>query len=391
MEASSADGSGASSAEGASVTGLVLHDRTLPDPSRSEPGAHAGADAKGAAGAAEAPAGPSTGSPAEAPADGPQVKDSGDDDSMFSTRRPRNAGAGLSSGLKSIIKGVGMGAVGLVSAPVIGARESGVKGFVAGLGIGVAGAVALPVAGTVIGCVQLTRGVLNTPEALKQRARGAIWDETTHAWVMYDLQSEARELLGQSEDEWCQENGVSAGGAAPGAGGADGRIVKETELYDALGVETSATPSQIKKAYYKLAKSMHPDKNRGDPEAQGKFQRIGEAYQVLSDDELRAKYDAGGRESLEAANLVDPSSFFAALFGSEPFEYLVGELKLALMFAHGDPANGVPPAPRPQAAPAPRIARAPAPTSRADPLRRDLRWTRSISRTSSGAARCCAL
>ena len=117
-----------------------------------------------------------------------------------------------------------------------------------GLGIGLATAVVLPVAGTVLGCVQVARGVLNTPEALRQRARGAIWDETTCKWVMYDMQAEARELLAQSEEEWCNEHnscGTSADAAT--AASSHAAVVKETELYDTLGVQPSATPSQIKK------------------------------------------------------------------------------------------------------------------------------------------------
>ena len=53
---------------------------------------------------------------------------------LFSMRRPRNATAGVSSGLKSAAKGVGMGVVGLVAAPMLGAKENGIKGFLAGLG-----------------------------------------------------------------------------------------------------------------------------------------------------------------------------------------------------------------------------------------------------------------
>ena len=89
----------------------------------------------------------------------------------------------------------------------------------------------------------------------------------------------------------------------------------------------------------KMAKELHPDKNRHDPNAHDKFQKVGEAYQVLSNDELRQKYDAQGKAALEHNSLVDPTSFFAMLFGSEPFEHLIGELKLATMFALGGEAD----------------------------------------------------
>jgi len=55
--------------------------------------------------------------------------------------------------------------------------------------------------------------------------------------------------------------------------------VKETELYDVLGVSPTATASEIKKAYYKLARETHPDKvGSTDPQAKEKFQKVGHAY-----------------------------------------------------------------------------------------------------------------
>ena len=76
--------------------------------------------------------------------------------------------------------------------------------------------------------------------------------------------------------------------------------------------------------------SSHPDKNLEDPNAHDKFQKVGEAYQVLSNDEMRLKYDQQGKAALETSSLVDPTSFFAMLFGSEPFEHLIGELRLVM-------------------------------------------------------------
>ena len=88
-----------------------------------------------------------------------------------------------------------MGMVGLVATPVLGAKEGGVKGFFTGLGAGIVGAVALPVAGAVVGAVQVSRGALNTPEAIAERSKGKIWDEDSRSWVAYDLPGEAREVL----------------------------------------------------------------------------------------------------------------------------------------------------------------------------------------------------
>ena len=175
---------------------------------------------------------------------------------LFSTRKPRNLGAGLSSGAKSVAKGVAMGAVGLVAAPVLGAREGGVKGFCAGLGAGLLGAVTLPVYGAVVGSVQLARGAINTPEAFAERGRGKIWDEDSRKWVSYNLQDEARDLLAVTEEEWCTQHGVKMDGGGKGDGASSSGNVKESELYDALGVPTDASGAQIRKAYFKLAKEL---------------------------------------------------------------------------------------------------------------------------------------
>jgi molecular chaperone DnaJ len=64
-----------------------------------------------------------------------------------------------------------------------------------------------------------------------------------------------------------------------------------TDYYSILGVEKTATEDEIKQAYRRLAKRYHPDKNRGDKEAERRFKEINEAYEVLSDKQKRAKYD----------------------------------------------------------------------------------------------------
>ncbi|MBF0229356.1 MAG: DnaJ domain-containing protein [Desulfamplus sp.] len=67
----------------------------------------------------------------------------------------------------------------------------------------------------------------------------------------------------------------------------------ETDYYKMLGVNKSATPQEIKKAYHKLAIKYHPDKN-DDKNAEEKFKEISEAYAVLSDKEKRQQYDTYG-------------------------------------------------------------------------------------------------
>ncbi|KAF3040238.1 hypothetical protein E8E12_001239 [Didymella heteroderae] len=106
-------------------------------------------------------------------------------------------------------------------------------------------------------------------------------------------------------------------------------MVVETAYYDALGVPPTATELEIKKAYRKLAIKLHPDKNPGDETAHAKFQEIGEAYQVLSDDQLRANYDKYGKEgAVPQSGFEDPSEFFTMIFGGEAFVDWIGEISL---------------------------------------------------------------
>ncbi len=66
------------------------------------------------------------------------------------------------------------------------------------------------------------------------------------------------------------------------------------DYYEVLGVAKGATAEEIKKAYRKSAMKYHPDRNPGDKEAEEKFKEIGEAYEVLSDDQKRSRYDQFG-------------------------------------------------------------------------------------------------
>src|SRR3981189_819894 len=102
--------------------------------------------------------------------------------------------------------------------------------------------------------------------------------------------------------------------------------IKKRDYYEVLGVQKTAVQEEIKRSYRKLAVKFHPDKNPGDAHAEEKFKELGEAYDVLMDDDKRAAYDryghaafAQGGGGFGRGGFHDPFDIFREVFGGGGF------------------------------------------------------------------------
>jgi DnaJ-class molecular chaperone len=90
-------------------------------------------------------------------------------------------------------------------------------------------------------------------------------------------------------------------------------VATNSDFYALLGVNRNATESEIKSAYRRLARELHPDANPNDPEAHERFKEVSMAYEVLSDPEKRQRYDISApRVSVARAAEATPKTFSAA-------------------------------------------------------------------------------
>ena len=94
------------------------------------------------------------------------------------------------------------------------------------------------------------------------------------------------------------------------------------DYYEVLGVSRTASADEIKKSYRRLAMKHHPDRNKDDASAEGKFKEAKEAYEVLSDSDKRATYDRFGHDGLSAS----AGAGGAGGFGADGFGDIFGDV-----------------------------------------------------------------
>jgi len=228
--------------------------------------------------------------------------------------------SGTAMGLASVVVGVGLGAGALVALPIVGTYYAGTMGMAAGALGGVAALGAAGGLGAGAGVGSVIDGVLGTPRAVYAFAT----DDDLHGAPSVNLS----EVEIPTDKEYDDVGRSKVGGDSPFEY-KPRKNVKDTAYYDVLGVKADASASELKKAYYKVARNEHPDKG-GDKD---KFQKVSEAYGVLSDPRTRKKYDELGTDELKKAGEAGGGAAAAAMsmmFGEKKFEPFIGELSAAL-------------------------------------------------------------
>ena len=104
--------------------------------------------------------------------------------------------------------------------------------------------------------------------------------------------------------------------------------MSKRDYYETLGVSKDASKSEVKKAYRKLAIKYHPDRNPDNQEAEDKFKEATEAYEVLSNDSKKQKYDQFGHSGMHGGSDYHQYSNMGDIFSQfgDVFSDLFGEL-----------------------------------------------------------------
>ncbi|CAJ1948381.1 unnamed protein product [Cylindrotheca closterium] len=159
-------------------------------------------------------------------------------------------------------------------------------------------------------------GLVQMPKSIQSWWKGSVWNPYDGgSWQMYNLWEHQQELQREQLRLSSSEN-------------------DKPNYYQILEVPSSASKSEIKRAYYVKAKALHPDKNPvQSQEAEEAFLQLQKAYQTLSDEAQRSWYDEVGQTSSPAqdkiAAMFHPNLFFSILFDSNSLQPFVGNLAVS--------------------------------------------------------------
>lgn len=244
-------------------------------------------------------------------------------DTMYSSiakelRPLRDMPDAFSSALSLACNGFYKGFEGLVlNFPAKGYLSNGIVGAVGGTMVGASHFVIMATSGVAAGAYQLIRGVESSVKAVQAASEGKVWDDEKKDWEFYSLDKEAVALFASHPLK--RKRRML-------------KYVKDQSYYDLLNVPVDASAAEIKKAYYRQALAVHPDKS-SESEAVMQFQTLGTVYQTLVSEEMRELYDIHGvcytQHVPENIAHIDPYTFFATLFGASVVEPYVGDLLLA--------------------------------------------------------------
>jgi hypothetical protein len=216
--------------------------------------------------------------------------------------------------------------------PLKGYTTDGVLGLMGGTLVGGFHFGVMTVSGVAAGVYQLMRGAERTFAALRASKEGKVWDNLLKDWKFYSLENEADNILVAKAD---LDNEGSIATTASSPRRRLRKRVKDQSFYHLLQVPVDASPSEIKKAYYRRAMEVHPDKN-SESEAALKFQTLTNVYKTLVSEETRELYDTHGvcfqdhiPDDDDNEARVDPYKFFGILFGSTAVEPYVRDLAIA--------------------------------------------------------------
>jgi curved DNA-binding protein CbpA len=235
-------------------------------------------------------------------------------------KKPRHVVQGILYGFKSAVIGTIMAAMSIVAVPFLGYQKNGPAGLVAGGATGVVYAAFFAIIGYGQALRTIWDGLIVTPTAIYAAHVGQVWNDSSQQYEYYYLDKDAKELASRSDYRNRNKTNNGAG-------------VADMEYYDLLQVPTMASSKEIKRAYYRHARDLHPDKNPS-PEASELFRKLHIAYVTLYDNEKRVKYDkygitgSGGNNDENPLNF-DPNVFYAVIFNSQLVEPYIGELTIA--------------------------------------------------------------